>query len=104
MEIGSLLAPLGKWWRLIGLAALIAAVSTLVGSLVQPKIYVSRTTLIIGQSINNPNPSSAQFNLEQELAKIYADMGSREPVRQATMEALGLEWLPGYLVKALPHP
>ena len=103
MEIGLLLAPLRKWWRLIGLAALIAAVSTLVGSLVQPKIYVSRTTLIIGQSINNPNPSSAQFNLEQELAKIYADMGSREPVRQATMEALGLEWLPGYLVNALPN-
>jgi len=103
MDLGSLLAPVTKWWRLIGLAALIAAVSTLVGSLVQPKIYVSRTTLIIGQSINNPNPSSAQFNLEQQLAEIYADMGLREPVREGTMQALGLEWLPDYIVEALPN-
>jgi capsular exopolysaccharide synthesis family protein len=103
MELGSLLAPLTKWWRLIVLAALIAAVSTVVGTTVQPKIYIARTTLIVGQSINNPNPSSPQFYLEQELAKIYADVVVREPIRRATMEALGMEWLPSYVARALPN-
>ncbi len=103
MELSAYVAPLIKWWRLIVVAAVIAGASTLVATLFQPAYYTSRTTLIVGQSINNPNPSSPQFYLEQELAKIYADIGGREPVRRATMEALGLAWLPSYAVRALPN-
>lgn len=103
MDLSVYLAPLVKWWRLVVVAAVIAGVSTLVATLFQPAVYSSRTTLIVGQSISNPNPSSPQFYLEQELAKIYADIGSREPVRRGTMEALGLAWLPAFSVRALPN-
>lgn len=95
--------PLMKWRRLIILCAVVAGVSTFIVTAGQPPVFETRTTLMIGQSINNPNPSSAQFYLEQELAKIYADMASREPLRRATMIALDLQKLPFYVVRALPN-
>ncbi len=102
MEFQSLITPLWKWrWVIISAAVLAGLVSFLV-SLSQSPQYLSRTTLILGQSINSPNPSSNQFFLEQQLAGIYADMGTREPVRQGAMQTLGLTWLPSYNVRALP--
>jgi capsular exopolysaccharide synthesis family protein len=102
MELKSIFAPLWKWRWLIIIAGVIAGVISLLISFTQAPQYLSRTTLIIGQSINNPNPSSNQFYLEQQLATIYADMGTREPVRKGTMEALGMNWLPSYTIRALP--
>lgn len=102
MELKSIFAPIWKWRWLILAAGLIAGVISFAISLTQAPQYLSRTTLIIGQSINNPNPSSSQFFLEQQLAGIYADMGTREPVRMGTMKALELDWLPEYTVRALP--
>jgi len=102
MDVKPYLAPLVKWWKLIRAAALIAGGFTLLLVIFQGQVYESRTTLLIGQSINSPNPSTSQFNLEQELAKIYADMALREPVRRAAMEATGLSRLPEYSVTALP--
>ncbi|HET7010793.1 MAG TPA: hypothetical protein VFI11_08465 [Anaerolineales bacterium] len=96
-------APLVKWWKLIRLAALVAGASTLLATIGQRPVYESRTTLMIGQSFNNPNPSTSQFYLEQDLAKFYADMGRREPVRKAAAEALGLTGMPDYTVTALPN-
>lgn len=103
MDFMTYVRPLMKWRRLIILCAVIAGVSTFVITAGQPPVFETRTTLMIGQSINNPNPSSAQFYLEQELAKIYADMASREPLRRATMIALDLQKLPFYVVRALPN-
>ena len=94
--------PLWKWRWVILSAALIAGLVSFVVSLNQAPQYQSRTTIILGQSINNPNPNTSQFFLEQQLAAIYADMGTREPIRKGAMEALGLTWLPQYVVRALP--
>jgi capsular exopolysaccharide synthesis family protein len=103
MDLSLYFIPIIKWWRLVVIAALIAGVATLVTMIGLSPMYESRTTLIIGQSINDPNPSSAQFYLEQDLAKIYADMAQREPIRNATRAALGLDSLPYYTVRALPN-
>jgi capsular exopolysaccharide synthesis family protein len=103
MDINSYIAPIIKWWWLPLIAAVVAGLSTLVATIGEPDVYESRTTLMVGQSINNPNPSSTTFYLEQELAKIYADMASREPIRKAVRDSLGLERLPQYVVNALPN-
>jgi len=103
MNLDLYFTPILKWWKLIVIAALIAAISTAIALLSQPSIYEARTTLMIGQSITSPNPSSVQFYLEQDLARIYADMGTREPVRRAAMQALGMNFLPAYTVMALPN-
>lgn len=69
----------------------------------QPPTYRAVATLIIGRAIDDPNPTSNQFWLSQQLAQTYADIARRALVRQATMEALGLDWLPNYTARALPN-
>jgi len=102
MDLKTYYAPLLKWWWMILAAGLIAAAASFIITLGQPAMYQSRTTLIIGQSLTNPNPNTSQFFLEQQLASIYADMATREPVRKAAMEALNLSWIPQYTARALP--
>jgi capsular exopolysaccharide synthesis family protein len=41
--------------------------------------------------------------LEQQLASYYTDIAKRDRVRNATMDALGLSWLPEYSVHPLPN-
>ena len=103
MDIKDIIAPLRKWWWMIISAALVAAVASFVATLRQVPNYQSHTTLMIGQTITDPNPSLTEFSLGQQLAASYADMAMREPVRNSTMQALGLSFLPGYTVQALPN-
>jgi polysaccharide biosynthesis transport protein len=103
MELKAYLKPLLKWWWMLLAAALIAAVSTFLVTWGQPPIYQSQTTLVVGRSFYQPNPTSTDFFQSQSLAAWYADLALRQPVRQATMEALGLSWLPGYIARVLPN-
>jgi capsular exopolysaccharide synthesis family protein len=102
MELQEFIAPLRKWWWLIVIATLIAGTVSYLSARQQPDQFRARTTLMIGQAIDNPNPSGAEFWLTQQLAQTYAEIASREPVRNATMAALGLNWLPDIGVRALP--
>jgi non-specific protein-tyrosine kinase len=103
VELRTLLRPLRRWWWLILFAALLAAFSGLVYSLRQPAIYRSRTTLLVGSTISNPNPSGADIYLVQQLAQAYAEIAQREPLQRSTMDALAREWLPQYTVQVLPN-
>lgn len=97
------IAPLRRWWWLLVIGALIAGGSSYLAMLRQPPIYQTLTTLMIGQVIADPNPTNEAFNLSRQLAENYAEIANREPVRIATMEALGLTWLPEYRAVALPN-
>ena len=57
IELRALLRPLLRWWWLIVAATLIAAVSSLVYTLMQPAVYQSRTTLVVGSATTDPNPN-----------------------------------------------
>lgn len=103
MELKTYLLPLLRWWWLILLASAVAAATSYLTVQRQPDQYESRATLMIGQTIQDPNPSNTQLNLGSQLAQEYADIGMRNPVRRATMEALGLDRLPQYNVHALPN-
>lgn len=103
VELRILLRPLRRWWWLILAAAMLAALSGLVYTLSQPAVYRSRTTLIVGSTISNPNPSGTDMYLVQQLAQAYAAIAQREPLQVATMKALGREWLPYYSVDVLPN-
>ena len=95
--------PLVKWWRLIVIVTLLAAGVSTLSTMFQPDIYVSKTTLVLGTTFLNPNPDSGQIYIAQQLAQIYADMASREPIQVATMEALGINWLPQYQSRVVPN-
>jgi non-specific protein-tyrosine kinase len=103
MEFKRYVLPLRRWWWLLLAATLIAALSSFLATLRQPPIYQTLTTLMIGQVIADPNPTSGEFYLGQQLAENYAEIANREPVRIATKQALGLNWLPDYRATALPN-
>ena len=84
-------------------STLIAAIFSSLSTLRQPTIYQARTTLMIGTTINNPNPSSNELLLGQQLAAAYADLANREIVLNATKNALGMDELPEYIARALPN-
>ncbi len=97
------LAPVFRWWWLVLLAPTLAAVTSYLVVQAEPQLFQSRTTIMIGRTIEDPNPNSGQIFLSQQLAQTYADIARREPVRNATMDALGLSWLPDYNVRPLPN-
>jgi capsular exopolysaccharide synthesis family protein len=82
---------------------MLAVIASSVSTLFQPEVYVSRTTLVIGTTILDPNPDSGQIYIAQQLAQIYADIARREPIQQATMDALGINWLPQFQSRAIPN-
>ncbi|MDX1614269.1 MAG: polysaccharide biosynthesis tyrosine autokinase [Candidatus Promineifilaceae bacterium] len=102
MELRDYITPLRKWWWLIVAATVVAAGASLFAALQQPPVYQARTTLMIGRAIENPNPTGTEFWLTQQLAQTYAEIAQREPVQAGTKEALGLNWLPQYTVRAVP--
>ena len=101
MELKKYIFPLRRWWWLLVAATLVAAVSSFLVTLQQLPIYQARTTLMIGRAIEDPNPTSSEFWLGQQLAGTYADIANRELIRNATMAALGWNWLPEYQARAL---
>ena len=103
MEFKRYVLPLRRWWWLLLAATVVAALSSFLATLKQPPIYQTMTTLMIGQVIADPNPTTGEFNLSQQLAENYAEIANREPVRIATMQALGLNRLPDYRATALPN-
>ncbi len=103
MNLSEYIAPLRKWWWLLAAATVVAAIASLLYSFTQPDVYQVRTTLMVGNSLNAANPNSGEYYMQQQLASIYADIAYREPIRQATMAALGLEYLPEYTVRAVAN-
>jgi succinoglycan biosynthesis transport protein ExoP len=101
MEIKTFFAPLLKWWWLILLSGVITAISCFLIVRNQPPVYLSDTTLLIGRSIFDPNPSSNDIYLGQQLGNLYANIGTQDPIKNATMKALGLAWMPDYTIKPL---
>src|SRR5215207_1490552 len=103
MELNKYVFPLRKWWWLVVASTLIAAIFSSLSTLLQPTFYQARTTLMIGTTINNPNPSSNELVLGQQLAAAYADLANRGIVRNATKSALGVNQLPEYIARPLPN-
>jgi len=101
MELKDILSPLLKWWWLIVASTMVAAVTSGVVAFQQPPVYRATTTLMIGSAIENPNPNTMEFYLGEQLAATYADIAQRAPVREATMQALGLDWLPPYVASPI---
>lgn len=103
MEFKEYILPLRKWWWLIVASTLAATVASFLATQRQPPIYQSRTTIMVGRAIENPNPSGNDLWLTQQLANTYADIAKRAPIKEATMAALGLTWLPEYTVRVVAN-
>jgi polysaccharide biosynthesis transport protein len=100
MELKDYFTPLRKLWWLILASTLVAVGVSFITVRQQPNTYRAATKLMIGRAIDNPNPTSFDFYLTQQLATTYADIANTWPVREQTMARLGLDWLPAYTVRA----
>jgi succinoglycan biosynthesis transport protein ExoP len=90
MELREYLALIRKWWWLIVLCTVLAAGASLMVSRSTPPTYQASTTLIVGQIIQDPNPNTQDMSTRERLAQTYAEMVRRQPILQATVEALDL--------------
>jgi non-specific protein-tyrosine kinase len=100
IDVKGIMQPLRKWWWLLIVSAVLAGVSSSLYLMRQPLQYQSRTTLAIGNFIQDPNPTGNEIFLAQQLAATYEGLVQRETVRQATAKSLGLDWLPSYSARA----
>lgn len=95
--------PILRWWWLILLSTLIAGVVCYYSVRQLPPVYEVHATLIVGKSFNSPNPSSADLYTEQQLASVYAALGTSSEIYGPTMQILGLSALPEYFVRLVPN-
>jgi polysaccharide biosynthesis transport protein len=103
VELSAYLRPIRRWWWLLLLSTALAAFSSYLQVRQQPPVYRAVTTLMIGRAFDDPNPTGSELTLAQQLAETYADLVQRQPVRAATMAALGLDFLPAYSAAPLPN-
>lgn len=103
MELKQYLIPLRKWWWLLIATTVVSTLSAFAATQLQDPLYQTKTTLMIGQAIEDPNPNNNAIFLTQQLSQSYIQMAQLQTIRQATMDDLGLDWLPEYRVGAVPN-
>ena len=91
MELMQYVNVVRKWIWLIVLSVALASGSSLIASLLATPIYRTTTTLMVSQTITNPNPESSDIYASQQLAQTYVQLITREPILKASTEALGLK-------------
>ncbi len=82
---------LKRWWLIVASVS-VAGVCAYVGTRVISRPYQSHTTLMVGQVLPSPNPSSSQASAGQVLAQSCVDLAKREPVLKTALEVLKLSW------------
>ncbi len=103
MDLQLYLAPIRKWWWLVLAAAVVGLLASALILSQRPPTYQARAALMIGRTVFDPNPTSAQLGLGERLADTYAALARRDPVQNATMAALGLTELPEYETRPIPE-
>lgn len=90
MELRQYLSIVTKWLWLIALSVVIAAGASYFASKAATPLYRTKTTLMVGRAVQNPDPNSADLYTGQQLANIYSQLVRREPVLKGVIESLGL--------------
>jgi polysaccharide biosynthesis transport protein len=103
MDFKSIIRPLLRMWWLLIIAAALATIGSYFLFKRQPVQYSSHTTLMVGNTLSNPNPDSSQLYLAQQLAGYYADLANRDAVQRSVLDALKLSKLPQYTSQALSN-
>ncbi|BAM01670.1 MULTISPECIES: tyrosine-protein kinase domain-containing protein [Caldilinea] len=98
-ELQAYLRPILRWWWLILLAMALAGTSAYIFARMRPDVYIASGTVMVGTALQERNPDSQQLSLTQGLAQTYARIMQRPSIKKATMEALGMDWLPQYTVR-----
>jgi non-specific protein-tyrosine kinase len=91
MELRQYFSIVWKWLWLILLSTAIAAGISYFTTSRQPKIYQASAKLLVGQSIQNPDPNTADLFTSQTLAITYLQIAKTSTVLQGAIDALGVK-------------
>jgi len=94
LDIKEYIAPLRKWWWMIALTTIVAAVASFLATRQQVPVYRSSTRLAIGNTLESVDVNNNDFSTTRQLAPLYVEMANGPGVRNDAAEALGLERLP----------
>jgi len=94
MELREYWNILKRWWWLMVACVLVSAGSSYIGTRRMPRIYQAKTTVMVGQTLQQSNPTSGDFYISQQLAQTYAQMVVRQPILGGAAKALGLHYVP----------
>jgi len=97
MEIRRYLRLILRWWWLLAVSAVVPMVVSYYFTSEQLDLYQAKATLMVGTSLQNPNPDPWQLNLSNTLAAAYAELVGQNPVTEAVIERLGLQRTPAQL-------
>jgi capsular exopolysaccharide synthesis family protein len=90
MELKYYLSLLWRWAWLLALSTALAAGVSFWYSSQLPRVYRATTTLIVGHVMRDANPSAGDFQTSERLAQTYVQLVRRQPLLEATVNALGL--------------
>ncbi len=91
MELVSYLNVIRRWIWLIILVTVLAAGSALIASLLTTPIYSTKTTLMVSQIVQDPNPNTGDIYAALQLAQTYVQLVRRGPILSETVKSLGLK-------------
>jgi len=84
---------------LLILSVVLAGGIAFAGASLQPRVYESNATLIVGESLSASNPDYNQLLASQRLSKTYASLATTRPVLEKVISKLGLATTPDELLK-----
>ena len=94
MELKRYISAIKKWWWLLVASTLVATVSGYYAVSRMPRIYQATTSLMVGQSLNEANPTNQDLYISQQLAQTYREIVTRQPILRGAAESLGLPFVP----------
>ncbi len=90
LDLRQYLALALKWWWLMVLAVLVGAVAAFLVSQRQPRVYQATAKIIVGQSIQATELTTADILTSERLAQTYANIARLQPALQAVVDTLSL--------------
>lgn len=94
MDLRRLIVIFRTWFPALMAAIVLAGAAGYLVSSLQPKLYESRETLIVGQSLAAINPDYNQLLVSQRLSGTYAAVAETRPILEKVISKLGLEDTP----------
>lgn len=91
IELRSIIDTLLRRWWIVVLGTLLAAAIGYGASRLQSPVYQATTSVMVGRSLQVTDLNRNDIQLSQQLALTYAEIARRQPVLQATIDALGLD-------------
>lgn len=82
---------------------LLAGAAAVVFVRMRDPVYVTTGMVMVGSAIEERNPDTQLMAMTQGLAQTYVRLAQYGSLPNATMQALGMDWLPEYSIDQVPN-